>query len=33
VKLKRGGVAMRWQPRLREFTLADFSANMGADAA
>jgi hypothetical protein len=24
VKLKRGGVAMRWQPRVREFTLADF---------
>ena len=32
VKLKRGGVAMRWSPRMREFTLADFSANMGADA-
>jgi len=31
VKLKRGGVAMRWQPRVREFTLADFSASMGAD--
>ena len=25
VKLKRGGKAMRWQPRMREFTLADFS--------
>ena len=24
VKLKRGGKAMRWQPRIREFTLADF---------
>lgn len=24
VKLKRGGAAMRWQPRIREFTLADF---------
>jgi len=25
VKLKRGGTAMRWMPRVREFTLADFS--------
>jgi hypothetical protein len=25
VKLHRGGKAMRWQPRIREFTLADFS--------
>lgn len=24
IKLKRGGKAMRWQPRIREFTLADF---------
>ena len=24
VKLKRGGKAMRWQPRIREYTLADF---------
>ncbi len=24
VKLARGGKAMRWQPRIREFTLADF---------
>jgi hypothetical protein len=24
VKLKRGGKAVRWQPRMREFTLADF---------
>lgn len=24
VKLKRGGKAMRWQPRVREFTLVDF---------
>jgi hypothetical protein len=24
VKLKRGGKAERWQPRIREFTLADF---------
>jgi hypothetical protein len=24
VKLKRGGKAMRWAPRIREFTLADF---------
>ena len=28
VKLKRGGTAMRWSPRLREFTLADFSETM-----
>jgi hypothetical protein len=28
VKLKRGGTAMRWQPRVREFTLADFYASM-----
>lgn len=25
VKLKRGGKAMRWQPRVREITLADFT--------
>jgi hypothetical protein len=24
VKLARGGKAMRWQPRIREFTLVDF---------
>ena len=24
VKLKRGGKAMRWQPRLKEYTLEDF---------
>jgi hypothetical protein len=24
VKLARGGKAMRWKPRVREFTLADF---------
>lgn len=24
VKLRRGGKAMRWQPRIREFTLNDF---------
>ena len=24
VKLKRGGKAMRWQPRIREYTLSDF---------
>jgi hypothetical protein len=24
VKLKRGGKAERWAPRIREFTLADF---------
>jgi hypothetical protein len=24
VKLRRGGKAERWQPRIREFTLADF---------
>ena len=24
VKLKRGGKAMRWQPRVREFDLQDF---------
>ncbi len=24
VKLKRGGKAMRWRPRIREFTLDDF---------
>jgi hypothetical protein len=28
VKLKRGGVAMRWSPRVREFTMEDFSAKM-----
>jgi hypothetical protein len=27
VKLKRGGKAMRWAPRLREFTLADFDGD------
>jgi hypothetical protein len=26
VKLKRGGVAMRWQPRVRRFALEDFDA-------
>lgn len=24
VKLKRGGKAMRWEPRIREYSLADF---------
>lgn len=24
VKLKRGGKAMRWQPRIKEYTLKDF---------
>ncbi|MEN8764133.1 MAG: hypothetical protein ABF290_17110 [Thiogranum sp.] len=24
VKAKRGGIAMRWQPRVREFRLAEF---------
>ena len=24
VKIKRGGKAMRWQPRIKEFTLSDF---------
>jgi hypothetical protein len=23
LKLNRGGIAMRWQPRIREITLAD----------
>jgi hypothetical protein len=38
VKLKRGGVAVRWQPRVQEITLADFehtsvrSVSMGVDA-
>lgn len=26
VKLKRGGKAMRWQPRIRVYTLADFAS-------
>lgn len=26
VKLKRGGAATRWSPRIREFMLADFQA-------
>lgn len=25
VKLKRGGKAMRWEPRIREFKTADFA--------
>lgn len=27
VKLRRGGVAVRWQPRVREVTLADLQPN------
>jgi hypothetical protein len=27
VKMKRGGVAMRWEPRVRQITLADLGGN------
>lgn len=30
VKLKRGGKAMRWQPRIRELVLSDFEEQNGA---
>jgi len=32
-KLKRGGKAERWSPRVREFTLADFGLADGVAAA
>jgi hypothetical protein len=32
VKLARGGKALRWKPRIREFTLADFELSLSATA-
>lgn len=31
VKLRRGGAAMRWQPRIRQFFLGDFEEGKGED--
>ena len=33
VKVKRGGKAEIWQPRVREYTLADFAVEEGASPA